>query len=199
MAIEIPIQDKTKRPDYILIYGNPGTGKTTSAWKYCKMKGYNPIVFDVNNTNHTPMPNLDIDFSKNHIVILKDLLKWIPLIAKSEYDTIVIEDTGRLIDSKLTPVKANEKNKFAKWEVRATAMSKLLDCMVKSGLNIIFIGQSDMIIKDHENKDENETYSKPVVEINSIVNWAYYTYKPNGLTFKWECTKYRNEPGVLYE
>lgn len=56
-----------------------------------------------------------------------------------------------------------------------------------------------MIIKDNENKDENETYSKPVVEINSIVNWAYYTYKPNESTFKWVCTKYRNKPGVLYE
>ena len=197
--MEIPIADKSKRPDIVMIYGNPGTGKTTSACRYCKMKGYNPIVLDVNNTNHTSMPNLDIDFTKNHIVILKELTKWIPIIAKSEYDTIVIEDTGRLIDTKLTPTKANEKNKFAKWEVRAAAMSKLIDCLMKSGLNLIFIGQSDMIIKDHENKDENETYSKPVVEINSIVNWAYYTYKPNELTFKWVCTKYRNKPGVLYE
>lgn len=196
--MEIPLQDKNKRPDMVLIYGNPGTGKTTSAEKYCKMKGYKPIVLDVNNTNHTSMPNLDIDWNKNHIVILKTLKHWIPIIAKSEYDTIVIEDTGRLIDGKLTPVKANEKNKFAKWEVRASAMAQILDCLVKSGLNIIFIGQSDMIIKDHENKDDNETYSKPVVEINSLVNWAYYTYKPNELTFEWKCTKYRGKPGILY-
>ena len=197
--MKIPIADKSKRPDIVMIYGNPGTGKTTSACRYCKMKGYNPIVLDVNNTNHTSMPNLDIDFTKNHIVILKELTRWVPIIAKSEYDTIVIEDIGRLIDSKLTPAKVNEKNKFAKWEVRATAMNKLIDCLVKSRLNLIFIGQSDMIIKDNENKDENETYSKPVVEINSIVNWAYYTYKPNESTFKWVCTKYRNKPGVLYE
>ena len=199
MAVEIPIQDKSKRAEIILIHGNPGTGKTTSAYKHCLMKGYNPIVLDVNNTNHTPMPNLDIDFSKNHVYILSELKKWIPLLAKSEYDTIVIEDTGRLIDSKLTPTKANEKNKFAKWEVRATAMAQLIDCLIKSKMNIIFIGQSDMIIKDHESKDDNETYSKPVVEINSIVNWAYYTYKPDELTFKWTCTKYREKPGVLYE
>ena len=199
MVVEIPIQDKTKRAEIMLIYGNPGTGKTTSAWKHCEMKGYNPIVLDVNNTNHTPMPNLDIDFSKSHVYILKELQKWIPLLAKSEYDTIVIEDTGRLIDSKLTPTKVNGKNKFEKWEVRATAMAQLIDCLVKSQMNIIFIGQSDLIIKDHENKDDNETYSKPVVEINSIVNWAYYTYKPNELTYKWTCTKYRGKPGVLYE
>ncbi|MGN0176672.1 MAG: AAA family ATPase [Methanobrevibacter sp.] len=199
MNVTIPIQDKSQRQDIIMIYGNPGTGKTTSAWKYCKMKGYNPIVLDVNNTNHTSMPNLDIDFSKNHVYILKELTRWIPLLAKSEYDTIVIEDTGRLIDSKLTPAKANEKNKFARWEVRATAMNQLIDCLVKSKMNIIFIGQSDMIIKDHENKDDNETYSKPVVEINSIVNWAYYTYKPDESTYKWTCTKYRNSPGVLCE
>lgn len=196
--VEIPLADKTKRPDIVLIHGNPGTGKTTSAWKYCKMKGYNPIVIDVNNTNWTPMPNLKIDFSKNHIVILNQLMRWIPEIAKSEYDTIVIEDTGRLIDTKLTPSKSNEKNKFAKWEVRATAMTKLINCLTKSGLNIIFIGQSDLIIKDHENKNDNETYSKPVVEINSIVNWAYYTYKPDENTFKWVCTKHRGEKGVLY-
>lgn len=197
--MEIPIQDKAKRPDIVLIHGNPGTGKTTSAWKYCQMKGYKPLVLDVNNTNHTPMPNLDVNWNGNHIAINRELLKWIPVIAKSEYDTLVIEDTGRLIDNKLTPLKANEKNKFAKWEVRATNMSKLLDCLLKSGLNLIFIGQSDMIIKDHENKDDNETYSKPVVEINSIVNYAYYTYKPDPFTYKWTCTKYRNKPGVLYE
>lgn len=197
--MDIPIQDKSTRQEIILIHGNPGTGKTTSAWKHCQMKGWNPIVLDVNGTNFTPMPNLDIDFNKNHIMVLKQLKHWIPIIAKSDYDTIVIEDTGRLIDNKLTPVKGNEKNKFAKWEVRATAMSQLLDCLLKSKLNIIFIGQSDMIIKDHENKDDNETYSKPVVEINSIVNYAYYTFKPDPVTFMWTCTKYRNEPGVLYE
>lgn len=198
MSVTIPIQDKGKRPEITLIYGNPGTGKTTSAEKHCKMLGYNPIVLDVNGTNHTSMPNLDIDFNKNHVIVLKQLLKWIPAIGESEFDTIVIEDTGRLIDKKLTPSKGSEKNRFAKWEVRATAMNQLVDCLCKSGLNIIFLGQSDMIIKDYENKDDNETYSNPVVEVNSIVNWAYYTYKPSPVSFAWTCTKYRNEPGVLY-
>lgn len=196
--MELPIQDKSKRADIVLIVGNPGTGKTTGAEKYCKMKGYNPICIDVNNTNFTSIPNLDIDFSKSHIALLKQLTTYIPLIAKSEYDTIVIEDTGRLFDNKLVPKKPNEKNKFAKYEVRANAMTKVIDCLTKSGLNIIFIGQSDLIIKDYENKNDNETYSKPVVEINSIVNWAYYTYKPDPNTFKWDCIKYRNKPGVLY-
>ena len=134
--MDIPIQDKSTRQEIILIHGNPGTGKTSSAWKHCQMKGWNPIVLDVNGTNFTPMPNLDIDFNKNHIMVLKQLKHWIPIIAKSDYDTIVIEDTGRLIDNKLTPVKGNEKNKFAKWEVRANAMSQLIDCLLKSKLNI---------------------------------------------------------------
>ncbi|MBQ6220104.1 MAG: AAA family ATPase [Methanobrevibacter sp.] len=198
-SISIPVQDKSKRPEITLIYGNPGSGKTTGAWKHCQMLGYNPICIDVNNTNHTPMPNLDIDFSKNHVYLLRELQRYIELLSKSEYDTIVIEDTGRLFDNKLTPVKVNEKNKFAKWEVRATALALIVDCLIKSKMNIIFIGQSDMIIKDHPNKDDNETYSRPVVEINSIVNWAYYTYKPDEITYKWTCTKYREKPGVLYK
>ena len=62
--MEIPLQDKNKRPDMVLIYGNPGTGKTTSAEKYCKMKGYKPIVLDVNNTNHTSMPIMSTNENK---------------------------------------------------------------------------------------------------------------------------------------
>ena len=195
--MSLPIADKKTRPDIILIHGNPGTGKTTAAEKYCKMKGYKPIVFDVNNTNFTSMPNLDMDFSMNHLGIMRQLTHWIPKIKPEGFDTIVFEDIGNLIE-KLTP-KADKKNNFAHTQARATFVKDLMKCLNASGCNIIFLGQSDMIIKDYENKDDNESYSKPIVLINAIVNWAYYTYKPNETTFAWKCTKYRGKPGVLYE
>lgn len=195
--MNIPIADKSKRPDIVLIHGNPGTGKTTSAWRYCKMKGYNPICFDNNNTNFTEMPNIGIDFSGNHLSIFKQLTRWIPELKKAGYDTIVFEDIGDLIE-KLTPP-VDKKNGFAHVQARAVFIKKLMNCLNKSGLNIIFIGQSDMIIKDSENKNDAESYSKPVVLINAVVNWAYYTYKPDENTFKWVCTKYRGQKGVLYE
>lgn len=194
--VEIPLADKKNRIDKVLIYGNPGTGKTTSAWKYCKEHEYNPIVFDNNDTNYTPMPNIAIDFSKSHIYILKELTKWIPLIAKSEYDTIIIEDIGNLVDQ-LTPPE-DKRNKFAAFKARADAVKKVVNCLNKSGCNLIFIGQSDMIIADRENKNDSENYSKPTVLINSMVNTAFYTYKPDENTFKWSCTKFRGKKGVLY-
>lgn len=194
--VEIPLADKSKRPDIVLIHGNPGTGKTTSAWKYCKKNDYNPIVFDNNNTNFTPMPNIGVDFSGNHLSILHQLTNWIPKLKEGGFDTIVFEDIGDLIE-KLTPP-ADKKNGFAHVQARASFIKQLMKCLNKSGLNVIFIGQSDMIIKDAENKNDSESYSKPVVLINAIVNWAYYTYKPDADTFCWVCTKYRGQKGVLY-
>ena len=194
--VDIPLADKTKRPDIVLIHGNPGTGKTTSAWKYCKNHGYNPICFDNNNTNFTEMPNIAIDFSGNHLSVFRQLERWIPRLKQGGYDTIVFEDIGDLIE-KLTPP-VDKRNGFAHVQARAQLIKKLMKCLNKSGLNIIFIGQSDMIIKDAVNKNDSESYSKPVVLINAIVNWAYYTYKPDEDTFCWVCTKYRGKKGVLY-
>ena len=194
--MNIPIASKENRVDKVLIYGNPGTGKTTSAWKYCQRKEYNPIVFDNNDTNFTDMPNLDVDFKKNHLSILQNMTRFIPHLKQAGYDTIVFEDIGNLFEL-LTPP-STQKNQLLAYKARSDNIKKLIGCLDKSGCNMIFIGQSDMIIADKVNKNDTENYSKPVVLINALVNFAYYTYKPDENTFEWTCTKYRNEQGILY-
>ena len=189
----LPLADKKNRVKKILIYGNPGTGKTTGAELYCKKNGLNPIVLDVDDTNFTDMPNLRIDFTQKSQMIRKHLLHWIPKI-HTDYDTIVIDGISSLIEL-LTPPD-DKKNGFIPFKVRADNFKKLINCLNKSKCNLIFIGQSDVIIKDTAKKDDSETYSKPIVQINSLVNTSFYTYKSEGL-FKYECTKWRGEKEAL--
>lgn len=194
VTFEIPLADKSTRLKKVLIYGNPGTGKTTGAERYCKRNELNPIVFDVDDTNFTDMPNIRLDYTVKDSLLMKHLLHWIPKIKDSEYDTIVIDGVSKLIQL-LTPPE-DKKNKFAAFKVRSDNVQKLLKCLSKSQCHIIFIGQSDTIIKDTKNKDDSETYSQPIVDINSIVNTAFYTYKSEG-NFFYECTKYRKNKEEL--
>ena len=55
---------KTRGPNdkkRVIIYGNDGTGKSTFAEKYCKENGLKPICIDVDDTNYTSVPLVEID------------------------------------------------------------------------------------------------------------------------------------------
>ena len=49
----------------VMIYGNDGTGKSTFAETYCNQHGLNPIVIDVDDTNYTSLPIVEVDLSSD--------------------------------------------------------------------------------------------------------------------------------------
>lgn len=63
--------------------------------------------------------------------------------------------------------------------------------MLNSDINIIFIGQKDLIVTE-----ENDS-SKFAEMINNMVDWKFRCYR-NGSAFKVECTKWRREKEELY-
>ena len=55
---------KTRTPNdnkKVMIYGNDGTGKSTFAETYCKQNGLNPLVIDIDDTNFTSLPIVEME------------------------------------------------------------------------------------------------------------------------------------------
>ena len=67
---------------------------------------------------------------------------------------------------------------------RSRNFTKIWKCLLESNINIIFIGQKDLIITE-----ENES-SRLAEKINNMVDWKFRCYR-EGNVFKSECTKWR--------
>lgn len=168
-----------ENPIKTLIYGLDGTGKSTAAETYCKKKGLNPVVIDVDKTNYTDIPILEVDLTRD-ITIVKNITGIIKDIKEDEnFDTLIIDGVGSLLDL-LTP---NIKGQQAYLQ-RSRNFKKIWKCLLESNINIIFIGQKDLIITE-----ENES-SRLAEKINNMVDWKFRCYR-EGNVFKSECTKWR--------
>ena len=64
MALKFKNRESNPRKK-VLVYGLDGSGKSTFAYEYCKRNGLNPVVVDVDDTNFTPSPILDLDFGSD--------------------------------------------------------------------------------------------------------------------------------------
>ena len=81
----------------VLIYGKDGTGKSTFAAQYCKDNNFKPVVIDVEDTNFTGLPIVDMEFS-NDRKIYQDLINIIDEIKDSEFDTIILDGVSSLLE-----------------------------------------------------------------------------------------------------
>ncbi len=173
----------------VLINGLTGTGKSTAAKLYCDKHDLNPVVFDIDDTNYAfPGRILDIDFDKSGNVLTTMLVNAIQQIADSEYDTIIVDGIDTLNDL-LTPPGDGQ----LVYKKRADNFKKVLSCLKKSNKNLIFIGQKAMVMLD-----DDKEYSKPVQQLNNMVNFTFRCYIDDKGQFGSECTKWRGEKEELY-
>ena len=166
----------------VMIYGNDGTGKSTYAETYCKDNGLSAVCIDIDDTNYTNIPLVEID-TRSDITTFNSICKVIELITEDDrFDTIIVDGVTSLIEMLVS--KANGLKKYAD---RSERFTKILRLLQTSGKNIIWIGQADMKVIYTEDHQSN----KIVIKINSIVNEKYHCYIDNKGNYEVETEKIR--------
>jgi hypothetical protein len=180
--LKLKKRDKDNIIRKVLIYGRPGHGKSTFASDYCKKHGLKPVVFDFDDTNFTDDDIVELSL-KNDLKTYHNVVDTIKEIKNSEYDTIIIDGLGSLLDKLVSTAKGQRR--FLDRSDRFNAIFKELS---NSGCHLIFIGQEDCNL---ENYTENVP-NKSIMNVNSIVNETYYCIK-EGMKFTQTRDKFRGE------
>ena len=173
------VNDKKK----IMIYGNDGTGKSTFAEKYCKDNGLKPLVIDIDDTNFSDLPIVELDMSNDRKAyqMVKKVIESIK--DDDRFDTIILDGVTSYLE-----MLVSKANGLKKYSDRAERFQDVLRCLQASGKHLIFIGQADMEVIYSEDYQSN----KMVIKINSIVNEKYHCIiTPKG-EYKVETVKFRS-------
>ena len=99
-----------------------------------------------------------------------------------DFDTIILDGVTSLLEMLVSSAKG-----LAKYSDRATRFQKILQLLLSSGKNLIFIGQADMEVIFTEDFQS----SKMVIKINSIVNEKYCCYIDDKGNYTYEVKKLR--------
>lgn len=170
-------------PKRVLIYGEPGAGKSSFCEKYCRENNLKEIVIDFDSTNFTKSPVVDIDLSSD-LKAYKGIKEVIREVKNSnDYNTIVFDGVGTMLDLLISS--ANGMRRFAD---RSDRFNSILKELLSSNLSVIFIGQWDMALDSYQDTTPN----KSIIRINSLVNWIY-SCKKDGDTFTQTLIKFRKE------
>ena len=152
----------------VMIYGNDGTGKSTFAEEYCKENNLKPVVIDIDDTNYTNLPILELNL-KTDIKTYNEVKSAIEEISRTdEFDTIIVDGVTSLLEMLVSKAKG-----LKKFSDRAERFQDILRSLLSSGKHLIFIGQADMEVIYNEEFQSN----KMVIKINSLVNEKYLCYK----------------------
>lgn len=166
----------------VMIYGMDGTGKSTFAADYCRENGLNPVVIDIDDTNYTNLPILNLSF-KNDVKTFNEIKNAVEEISKTDdFDTIILDGVTSLLEMLVSNAKG-----LAKYSDRATRFQKILQALLSSGKNLIFIGQADMQVIYTEEVQS----SKMVIKVNSIVNEKYLCEVDERGNFSHKVIKFR--------
>lgn len=165
----------------VLVYGADGSGKSTFAENYCKEHDLSAAVIDIDDTNYTNLPIVDLDLSSD-MIAFRGIIKTIKEISKtSAFDTIILDGVTSLLEILTSKAKG-----IKRYSDRAERFSAILNELLSSGKNLIFIGQIDMTVIHNEEFQS----PKPVVKINSIVNEKYLCKREKN-NYTHEVEKYR--------
>jgi len=171
----LKLKNRENSPKKVLIFGHDKSGKSTYAEKYCLENNLKSIVIDIDDTNYTNLPIIDVELT-NDIVTYRNMKETILEISNlEEYDTIMLDGVSSLLEL-LTP--SSEKKDLGRraYKMRADRFSSILQKLIKTNKNLIFIGQIDMqVIYNNDFQSP-----KPIIKINSIVNEKYLTYVEKG-------------------
>ena len=166
----------------VLIYGHDGTGKSTYAEQYCKDNELSAVCIDIDDTNYTSIPLVEID-TRTDLTTFNSICKVIELITADErFDTIIVDGVTSLIE-----MLVSKANGLKKYSDRSERFTKILRLLQSSGKNIIWIGQADMRVIYNDDHQSN----KIVIKINSIVNEKYHCYIAKNGSYEVETEKIR--------
>ena len=166
----------------VLIYGNDGTGTSTYAEKYCKDNNLNAVCIDIDDTNYTSIPLVEID-TRTDLTTFNSICQVIELITEDDrFDTIIVDGVTSLIE-----MLVSKANGLKKYSDRSERFTKILRLIQASGKHIIWIGQADMKVIYNDDHQSN----KIVIKINSIVNEKYHCYISKNGKYEVETEKIR--------
>ena len=180
----LKFKDRTKEPNLkkILVYGFDGSGKSTFAKNYCEENGFHPVVIDIDDTNYTGSPIIELNFSNDVTTFnsIKNAIK--ELTSMSEFDTIILDGVTSLLEMLVSKAKG-----MAQYSDRSKRWNEILRLLLASRKNLIFIGQIDMQLVYTDDAQS----SKAVIKVNSLVNEKYYTYINDKGEYTFEVKKMR--------
>lgn len=179
----LKFKDRKQNPrKKILVYGLDGTGKSTFAFNYCEQNGLNPVVIDIDDTNFTPSPILDLHLGSD-ITTYKNLKDAIEEIGKSDdFDTIILDGVTSLLEMLVSKSKG-----LSAYSDRSKRWNDLLFKLDNTRKNIIFIGQIDMEMLFTDDYQP----SKAVIKVNSLVNEKYKCFIDEKGNYTYEVKKLR--------
>ena len=166
----------------VLIYGLDGTGKSSYAAKYCKENGLHPVCIDIDDTNFTSLPILDLNLGGD-MVTYKNIKNCIEEISKSsDFDTIILDGVTSLLE-----MLVSKKNGMAAYSDRSKRWNEILFRLENSKKHLIFIGQIDMEMLFNDDYQP----SKAVIKVNSLVNEKYKCFISEKGEYEVEVKKFR--------
>ena len=181
MALRLKDRKTEKNLKKVLIYGMDGSGKSTFAETYCKENGLNPICIDIDDTNYTNVPIVEINLTTD-LTTYNSIKETIKEIAKSEYDTIILDGVTSLLELLTSKAKG-----MAAYSDRSKRWNDILRALLISRKNLIFVGQIDMELIFTPDSQS----SKAVIKVNSMVNEKYYTYIDDKGNYLHDVKKFR--------
>lgn len=179
----LKFKNRSKNPrKKILIYGLDGTGKSSYAAKYCKEHNLSPVCLDIDDTNFTDIPILDLNLG-NDIGTYNSIKRCIEEISSTdEFDTIIIDGVTSLLE-----MLVSNKKGMAAYSDRSKRWNNILFQLENSKKHLIFIGQIDMEMLFNDDYQP----SKAVIKVNSLVNEKYKCFISEKGEYDVEIKKFR--------